>query len=920
MQRLPLFSLVAKRAETPQLVVKVNVHGMEGAVVKICVVIILLAPMIFGRSYALEQALYQLNLPHQDAVTSLNYLADKTDHGLLYSSKDLKGLVLKPIKGSYTLPDALDLLLKDTPLEAVVTDKGVIVVSMASITQQNEDVGEKIMNSSQKKMPIIAGVVAFVASSLTGGNAIAQDVKGAADDPGSHHSHGIEEIVVTAQKRGAVNVQDLAGSVQALSAKQLENNYVEGFNDYFNRVPSLSAVNQGSGQTQIVFRGVTSGRVLHADPQNRSTAGIYIDETVVTNNAFNPDIGMFDLDRIEVLRGPQGTLYGASSMSGAIRIITNAPKMNEFEAKVDLTLSNTEDGGFNNSEKVMVNIPVAEDTLAIRGMGYRIDRSGFIDNVVNGENNINDEESYGGRISALWRPSERLSLRGTVNYHTLDSDGRPDEYLPGDPYTAMVIGQTVAEELQTAKFVDEIFDDELTLANLTLKYELENHEIVSSTSYLDREFTNTLDDSIRLKFFFAPHLIADLTSDTDIEDFTQEIRIASAHDAPVNYVLGLFYQDQKKVYIGTEVVPGSDAFFGMIGIPPAAVFGAQPDTVLLEDAEINTEQTALFGEVIWQVNDQWELMAGLRWFDWRTKVDVDYAGLIARELVPLTGGKGDETGLSPKVRLRYQHNDDVMFYGVVSKGFRIGGVNSGISPTLCAADLALLGGGDATESFDSDELINYEAGIKTSWMGNSLYINISGYKIEWEDIQSQVLLPTCGFNFKDNSGDVDIWGTEVEVSAAPTDNLDLNFTASWTDGELVSDPNTLGVSTFGSVGDRVPNVPEYQASVSFSYQWPEALYGIDAFIRASVQYMSSSYSQFNADASAPNFARTPKVPSYTSGDISFGLESDGWQLSLFIKNVSDEEVVTAVDTDRLQPTTNSRARPRTVGINIRQQW
>ena len=177
------------------------------------------------------------------------------------------------------------------------------------------------------------------------------------------YAQAIEEIVVTAQKRGAVNVQDVAESIQAFSSDQLENEFAEGFDDYSRRVPSLSAVNQGSGQTQIVFRGVTAARVTHAQPQDRSTAGLYLDETPVTSNVFNPDVGLFDVNRVEVLRGPQGTLYGASSMSGAIRVITNEPDVDAFEAKGDVTLSNTDGGRFNNSEKFMVNVPVSEGLL-----------------------------------------------------------------------------------------------------------------------------------------------------------------------------------------------------------------------------------------------------------------------------------------------------------------------------------------------------------------------------------------------------------------------------------------------------------------------------------------------------------------------------------------------------------------------------
>ena len=734
------------------------------------------------------------------------------------------------------------------------------------------------------------------------------------------HAQAIEEIVVTAQKRGAVNVQDVAESIQAFSSDQLENEFTEGFDDYSRRVPSLSAVNQGSGQTQIVFRGVTAARVTHAQPQDRSTAGLYVDETPVTSNAFNPDVGLFDVNRVEVLRGPQGTLYGASSMSGAVRVITNEPNVDEFEAKGDVTLSNTDGGGFNNSEKFMVNVPIAEGAFALRAVGYHIEKSGYIDNVVNGENNINDEESFGGRISALWSATDRFSARATVTLNDLEADGRADEYLPADAFLAGATGVTITDELQTAKFTNEPFDDELVLSNLTLKYETDNHEIVSSTSYLDRELENQLDDAIRVQFFFGPGLTAPFFNNTEVEDFTQELRISNTNADRLSYVFGLFYQNQDKTFNQIALVPGSDALFAVYGIPPAGVFGATMDSIFDGNTKIEAEQIAGFGEVAWQITEQWELTVGLRVFDWTSEADISFAGLVQSGADQRTG-ESSETGVSPKFRVSYQHNDDVLFYGVASKGFRIGGVNEPVSPTLCAPDLAAIGSATQTpETFDSDDLWNFELGAKTSWADDRLYFNVSGYKIEWSDLQSSVLLPTCGFSFVDNSGDVDIWGVEVEAIAAPTDNLDLYFNASWTDGELVSNPNTLGVATFGSEGDRVPNVPEYTMSAGFGYTRPGVFQDFEGFLRASVEYAGSSYSQFNATATAVNFVRTPKIPNFISGNVSLGLENDEWEFAFFVKNIGDERIVSAVDTDRIQPPTFTRARPRTYGINIRKNW
>ena len=740
----------------------------------------------------------------------------------------------------------------------------------------------------------------------------------------------LEEILVTAQKRGAVNLQDISGSVQALSADALEDSFAEGFDDYYTRISSLSAINQGGGQTQIIIRGVTTGRVTHAQPQDRSTAGLYIDETPVTANAFNPDLGLFDINRIEVLKGPQGTLYGASSMSGAIRIITNEPDPEAFDAKVDVTVSTTERGGENHSEKFMVNVPLS-DSAAIRAVAYNISDSGFIDNIATGDENYNDEQSVGGRVSLLWQANDRLSLRGTVHIQDLEADGRPDMFRPDQDYLTNAVGVAITEDYQTFKVVDDTFDDDITLLNGLITYSLENHEIVSSTSYLDRDFFNQLDGTIRIRgltpfpFFFARNglepPVSDFENRSEIEDFSQEIRISNTDGGPLGYALGVFYSDQEKTFNQRGFIPGSDSIFPP---PNAVVFGAPPDAIFAGDSAIKQEQVAVFGEVSYQFSDRWEAAIGLRWFDWEQTANIRFAGLVQGG-VDIRDGESSESGVTPKFRLSYAANEDMLIYASAGKGFRIGGVNEPVATGICGADLALIGATESTpEAYDSDDLWSFEVGAKTSWMDNRLYVNGSIYVIDWEDLQTSVLLPSCGFSFVDNSGDAEIWGGELEIQAALTEFLSGYLNASYTDGELTSNPNNLGVGLFGRDGDRIPNVPKWIFSAGADYTAPLSGGwsggGWNWFVRGGIQYRGSSLSLFNPDASARNFSRTPEVPSSFTGDISLGFENQDWQLSLFVKNVSDERTVTAVDTDRVEPITDTLGRPRTIGVNLRRNF
>jgi iron complex outermembrane recepter protein len=745
---------------------------------------------------------------------------------------------------------------------------------------------------------------------------------GAATVPAALGANELEEVVVTAQKRGAVNVQDLAESIQAMSGATLEQNYATGLDDYAGKVPSLSLVDQGTGQTQIIFRGVTTGRITHSQPQDQSTAGLYLDETPITSNTMNPDVALFDVKRIETMEGPQGTLYGASAMSGAIRIITNEPNVDRFEGKVDLTGSRTKNADGSYEGKGMVNVPLADGKAAIRGSGYYISRAGFIDNALTGKKGINDEKLYGGRLAALWKPQDNFTVTASAYFQKQHSDGRPDEYAPNDPYLLKSVGTTTTGELQTVKFLDETFDSRFALANLTLSYDLGAHTLVSSSSYLDQKVQNLLDDTVRYQFFFGPSFIGPFPNDTHVRDFSQELRLVSNVTGPWSYVAGLYYQKTRKSFFQDDFLAGSDQFFIDIGLPflTADNFGAPPDRIFYGTTAIVAKQIAGFGEVAWKFASGWEATVGLRWFDWKSDADIHYSGIIQgsddRRI-----GKSSQSGVNPKFRLSYRPNDNLLFYGVASKGFRLGGVNEPVPQTLCAPDLAQIGQvGSTPERFGSDSLWNYELGGKTTWLDRRLRVNPSVYFIKWSGMQSTVTLPTCGFNFVDNSGKAEIYGASLEVEAQAGDHASVYLTGSYTHGKLVSNPTTLGISTFGKEGDRIPNVPRYSVSAGIDYGFPQLIGGMDGFARASVEAKGSSYSQFNANASAANFASTPIVPSYVAGDVAFGVKANRWELSLFVKNVTDARIVTAIDTDRIQPVTFTRARPRTIGLNYRKSF
>lgn len=726
------------------------------------------------------------------------------------------------------------------------------------------------------------------------------------------------EIIVTARKQGAENVQDVPSSIQVLGEASLQQQQANGFNDYFRQVPSLAAINQGPGQTQIIMRGVTTGRITHAQPQNKSTTGLYIDDIPASSGAFNPDMGLFDVARIEVLRGPQGTLYGAGAMSGAIRIITNEPDVRKTAALFDVTGAVVKDGGTDYSVKGMVNVPLA-DNLALRATGYYTRNAGFIDNVLTGKTDYNSDRVYGGRVALKWEPTDRLTIRGNVLYQKLESNGRPSEFAIGDPAVSAVAAPgentTITRDRQVVKFAPDPFDDRIVIANGVVEYDFGGLELTSSTSYFNRRYINQLDDTYRVRgklgptqADFATPLVSPFRNRSRMYSWVNETRVATKGDGPISGVFGVYAFYQRETFVQDEITPGLDALTSLFGIGTAANFGAQPNSIFDGTQDIKQRQLAAFGEVTWKITDTLSVLAGLRAFDFKQDLSLRYAGL-ANDGVTSKSGTVKESGLNPKFEVTYKPSEHFLTYATAAKGFRLGGVNepvplSGVFGSNCAANLASRGLAGLPDTFKSDSLWNYEVGFKSK-IANRLTVNASAYQIDWKDIQTTAFLP-CGFTTVVNAGTVRSRGVEAEVAFAVTDNLTVNLGGSFTDAKLTK--TTLAFDA--QPGDRVPNVPRWLLTGSFNYERP--LNDTDTmYLRGDVQYTSSSTSDF---ASVPSAV---KIPESASGNLFLGFRRDPWEISIFAKNITDSRVVVGVNNDRNTPDLFTVARPRTVGINLR---
>ena len=737
----------------------------------------------------------------------------------------------------------------------------------------------------------------------------------------------LDTVVVTADRRGELSVQDLPSSIIAVGEETFDDVSAEGFNDYVKFVPGLTALSSGPGQTQFVLRGINTGRIAHDNPEAQSAAGIYINEVPVSTTGFNPDLNLFDLNRVEVLRGPQGTLFGASAMSGAVRLITNQPDPTQYASKMKATISNTDHGGINYGVKGMANFPIIEDRVALRIVGYYNDFSGWIDNVQNGDNDYNDEESWGGRATLNWY-GDNVTLSGSVLYQSLDTGGRPDEYEPGsvEAFYSAFDGSPVidfsdvtapTDEFQTFKFVDDTFTDDFLVGNLTATFDFGFAELITSSSYTDREFANTLDDTSRGRILAGVFPViagainppppftgpAPFTNDVTVEAFTQEARLQSKGGKHFDWMFGAFYDSQDRTFSQTDTLVGA-------GLPLGFNNATIENSLFDGDRFLTTRQFALFSEVNIYLTDKIEFVTGLRWFDWSLDIDTfqrggvidaDTAGVLQVE-------RASSDGFTPKFQLNFKPTDEMLYYASASKGFRLGRSNS-IIPVTCNSDLAAAGFPDgAPTTVEPDELWNYEIGAKTELFNGRVRANAAAYLIEWSGLPSQFRLP-CGFSFEANAGEVETLGTEIDIMAQATDTLLVNLGFSYLDSELKDVGGAFPETFLGSTPPYVPNL-----TMSGGAEYAFNLGGGDGSFRVDVRHVTESQSEFSLNPDAVT------LPSYTTIDLAFNLDFSSFGLTVFAKNVSDERVVTNVDPERNLPAQFTVDRPRTYGITLKKEF
>lgn len=715
------------------------------------------------------------------------------------------------------------------------------------------------------------------------------------------------DIIVTATRRDT-RLIDTPIAITAIGGDTLERQGVRGLNDLARLAPGLNLEDRGGGFTRITLRGIRA--------PGEPTVGLYYDEAPITGTPGSggdpgssaANLRLFDVDRVEVLRGPQGTLFGSGSMGGTVRVIFAKPTY-DYEGTAQGEIATTAHGGERYQLQGMANVPIVDGKVALRTVLYYVNDGGYIDNVPLGIRNIDSSETWGGRALLRLDPTETLSIdlaayieRGTGNKPT----------LTGRDYTSSIMSR-------------EPYRDAFNLYSGTANWDVGAATVTATTAYYRRKQTRTIDasDSVALSYGYLPDCqfynggtacgpdalagfndyIDGITANvlrypTLTTNWTGELRVSSNGNGPFKWTVGGYFERRRSDVVSEEIL--TDPVTGRIVVPNEVLTSRYVNDDL--------DQKALFGEVSYDLLPNLTATAGARLFDYKrivggaTTVAWPVYGITEQ---PYVSRKSSESGVVTKFNLSYKPVDGVLLYATASQGFRPGGGNQSV------------GLPDRLLTYDSDSLWNYELGAKTQLLGNRLTISADVFQIDWADMQVRGT-NASGYAFVSNAGDARIRGIEAEFGARPVAGLELNGNLTWMDPKLSEDQINEDVVAAGRKGDRIPYIPKLTAMLGAQYTMalaPET----DLTLRVDANYVGRSYSEFR-----PTSSNRREIGDYVVANTraTFDLREQGLSVYAFVDNLFDKFGTTYARSEYLTGyvTQYNIIRPRTVGLGVQKSF
>jgi outer membrane receptor protein involved in Fe transport len=745
-------------------------------------------------------------------------------------------------------------------------------------------------NQSNLRIRRVAMLCTSAVVAISGSNVHAQQID-------ESHQDDRNEIVVTALKR-ATNVQDTPLAISAVGSEQLTSMGIADSNSLARISPGLVVREGAASGTRVTIRNIRAA--------GEQTVGLYYDETPVMGSSgvtsdaggATPDIRLFDVERVEVLRGPQGTLYGSSAMAGTVRLIFAKPDMNDLAATFAGQMSTVDGGGVGFENQAMINAPIIEHVLSVRAVGFYRQRPGYVDNIHLGQKNVNDQNSKGGRVMVRFKPADNLTIDGLATFQNI-TGSLNDYFLAAGAY------KSTYESLQPLR-------DRIRLYSGTLTWDIGPVTATVNAAHSYRNFNYSYDFSEFFRTFGALFPVGSASynafnsqapsvanSPQITKTDTIEARLAGNESGPLQWTAGLFYANRKGDFDSNIVRTAS----GSGVIQPIS------NTTFLGQRVITDQlkQKAGFAEASYELTDSLSVTGGIRYFHYDRRVTG--AVTVVNNQVGFTASaptdqSSSENGWLYKANASYKINPRLMVYATASSGQRPGGVNQNVS---LPANLQV---------YQSDTLWNYELGVKSEWLDRAIILNADIFQIDWNNMQTSGTLPGTNFAFIANAGRARVRGIEAEATATPYEGLQFQLSGSYIDAKLREDQGNQSLLAAGLKGDDIPSVPKVTAQGGAQYGWNLGS-TTKATIRSDVYYSGSSWTEFRHTSA---FQR--RLPAYAIVSLRAGVsaQDDSWSASLFVNNLfNDDTVISKLSSNVYGSLNNVRAIsnvPRTIGIDV----
>jgi iron complex outermembrane receptor protein len=804
-----------------------------------CLLLMVLAltvsSQVLAQSQSLSRTLF-LDIPSEDLPHALIEFSKQTGIQVITTGSPVDSYKTRRVSGQMTASEALRRLLEGTPLRFRLLGPNTIGI----------DREKPVTTSGARSDAVIVAVTEPRSNS-------------------DEKSSDIGEIVVTARKHKE-SIIDVPESISVLSADALNRMGVQSFTDYATKVPDLS-FSYGTGglgfanSRTMAIRGISGG----------GTTAMYVDDTPV-DEAMDPRV--LDTERIEVLKGPQGTLFGEGSLGGAIRIVPQKPSLANSTLSYSATGGGTLHGGSPNyGATVIFNFVPVSETLAVRVLGFASHDAGFVtrtypgrDGTLGSNDNQGAQLSYGGSLSALLQLGDRWEVLGRVLGQQQQDHGLPVAYapLPGFEPRSLIMNR--------AANIQEFANEHWVMPTLEVNYRGDQWALVSASSFLDRRVSETEDgtegtiQASQAFFGYTPQTVIEAWPQTiRSRHFTEELR---ATLSPVDWINGTIGG-----YFSNKTDTSAIGPYEMPGLTSSSLFPS--DLGWVSDINNNTKEIAIFGEAYLKPIEATTLTIGLRkyWLRQRFEYSADglFNGGATRADTPNT-----QNGVSPKVALEYKLDRDMTVYTSAAKGFRAGGGTTPLPP-FCAGNLQALGLTPASAAkYTSDSVWSYEVGAKAQVLDRRVLVTGAAYQINWTNIQQPVFLPICGFTFTTNAGAARSRGGEFELAGQVASGLDVRLGIGYDDAKITEQGRSNQIP-----GTEVHEVPKITATAAGTYT--RALSStVDGFVSGDLSYVGSS-------VSAVSSLTSPLVrPSYRILNLRIGVNHDHDEFSIFADNITDE--------------------------------